>query len=586
MTDIASLGLEVRSDGVAVASTRLKGLEQQSRLSEAAAKSMRLAFLGVVAALALAGAATYAFFKASAEAEKVQAQLNAALISTNSVSGQTIQSLNEHAAALQRLTTYDDEAIGSAQSLLLTFTKIGGETFPQATSAVLDLATRMGGDLQGAALQLGKALNMPVQGISALSRAGIQFSETQKENIKHFVETNRLAEAQAIILKEVELQFGGSAVAARETLGGALKGLQNAFGDLFEMSSEGTKGLRDSIEGLTNLISSPQVKNAIQTFGGWFLTGLSLIIEAFAGVINMIDTVIQRMLTLENRSISAIQAEIAELERFASMSDVPRMGPNGELPTIDPMRINLGEDQMQDTTDSLAALNAELARRQALQKLLDEEVQSGTPIATNYALTLDDATVSTSALGGATAKAAEEAEKANDSWSKLLTTTESYAEQIKGPLKDAWGGFWGEFKQGVTDGQTAMEAFAQAGVSALDRLADRALAMAADGIFDMIFGAVMGGISSGLTGSVGAGVGAAVGNIGGGSSSWLPSFAASAAKAAPNLVVNVMGARGDKDVYNMARDGAQEVLNTHKKYELPNIIRHHSSTSLPENGDM
>ncbi|GAH44225.1 unnamed protein product [marine sediment metagenome] len=43
-----------------------------------------------------------------------------------------------------------------------------------------------------------------------------------------------MAGAQAIILAELESQFGGSAVAARDTFGGALKSLDNTIGDVQE----------------------------------------------------------------------------------------------------------------------------------------------------------------------------------------------------------------------------------------------------------------------------------------------------------------------------------------------------------------
>jgi hypothetical protein len=105
------------------------------------------------------------------------------------------------------------------------------------------MAQALGQDLNGAALQVGKALNDPILGVSALGRAGVQFSESQKEMIRSLVETGRTADAQRIILAELETQSGGSALAARGTLGGALKALNEAFGDLFEITSDNTSGI-------------------------------------------------------------------------------------------------------------------------------------------------------------------------------------------------------------------------------------------------------------------------------------------------------------------------------------------------------
>jgi hypothetical protein len=91
------------------------------------------------------------------------------------------------AGDLQKVTTFGDEAIISSQALLLTFTQVGEEAFPRAQKSILDVATAMGTDLKSATLQVGKALNDPIQGITALTRSGIQFSESQKAVIKQMV---------------------------------------------------------------------------------------------------------------------------------------------------------------------------------------------------------------------------------------------------------------------------------------------------------------------------------------------------------------------------------------------------------------
>lgn len=222
---------------------------------------------GIAVGVALGTGAVLALRKVVAESEAAQfaqAQLAAALKSTGGAAGLTASALNAQSAAMQRTTTFSDDAVTAMQSVLLTFTKVGGETFPRATKAIADLATRMGGDLQGAAVQVGKALNDPVQGITALTRVGVSFSEGQKEVIRNLVETNRLAEAQAMILAELETEFGGSAEAARDTLGGALKALGNAWGDLFEVSRESSAGIVSALNAITD--SLPGIRNGIANF--------------------------------------------------------------------------------------------------------------------------------------------------------------------------------------------------------------------------------------------------------------------------------------------------------------------------------
>ena len=81
------------------------------------------------------------------------------------------------------------------------------------------------GDLEGATISLGKALNEPIQGITALRRQGVQLSEQQEQQIRDFMAVNDVVAAQRVLLAELETQFGGAAAAARRTFGGALKAL-------------------------------------------------------------------------------------------------------------------------------------------------------------------------------------------------------------------------------------------------------------------------------------------------------------------------------------------------------------------------
>lgn len=192
------------------------------------------------------------FLDNTIEAEGSLAQLNARLKSTQGVAGLTSKELVRMSQELQKTTTFADETTQSAQALLLTFTKIGRDVFPAALESVLDLSVGMKQDLQTSAIQVGKALNDPVKGLGSLSRAGIQFSKEQRELVKSLVEMGRTAEAQRIILKELETQFGGSAEAAHNTLGGSLQSLKNSFGDLFEIDAGKLGGITSSINAIND----------------------------------------------------------------------------------------------------------------------------------------------------------------------------------------------------------------------------------------------------------------------------------------------------------------------------------------------
>lgn len=153
------------------------------------------------------------------ESNLVNAQLDAVLKSTGATAGVTAAAVRDHAAAIEKMSLFEDEAVMKGQNLLLTFTNIGGETFPRATQAMVDMAQAMGTDASGAAIQLGKALNDPTQGLTALSRVGVSFTDEQKEQIKAMQEAGNVAGAQAIILGELEKEFGGSAAAASQAAG-------------------------------------------------------------------------------------------------------------------------------------------------------------------------------------------------------------------------------------------------------------------------------------------------------------------------------------------------------------------------------
>jgi len=176
-----------------------------------------------------------ASIKAFDDQEKAIAKIRAGLQSTGESAGFTAEELIKISEQLQTITRYaDEEILGDVTAQLLTFTNIAGEAFERTQIAVLDLASKLDGDLKSASIQLGKALNDPVANLSALSRSGIQFSEEQKNTINTLVEQNRLFDAQTLILDELEKQYGGTATALAKVGVGPIIQLKNAFGDLQE----------------------------------------------------------------------------------------------------------------------------------------------------------------------------------------------------------------------------------------------------------------------------------------------------------------------------------------------------------------
>ncbi|MEX1669149.1 phage tail length tape measure family protein [Zhongshania guokunii] len=223
---------------------------------------------------------------ATAAQEAAVKQLEQGWKSTGGTVGLTVAEMTRHAADLQKVSLFGDEQIIDAQAKLVTFTNIAGEQFKKATVAALDLSSRMGTDLNSSVLQIGKALNDPVAGLTALTRSGIQFSDAQKDVIKSLVETGEKAKAQEIILAELETQFGGSAAAARDTFGGAIKGLSNAFADLFE-AGDGLDDTKESIEGLTAILQDPETVAVANALASALIKGFAKAGEMIAGAVKM-----------------------------------------------------------------------------------------------------------------------------------------------------------------------------------------------------------------------------------------------------------------------------------------------------------
>jgi len=254
--DISKLNGNLSTSGTAggTAATGLGAADKAiNSLGKAAAR-----YLGP-AAIAAGG---LAFLKgsidAAAEAQKVMAQTEAVIKSTGGAAGLSAEEIAKMSHELQGLSTFEDEAIQSGANLLLTFTNIGKETFPAATAAMVDMTTALKTDVSSGVIQLGKALNDPIRGITALQRVGVSFTVEQKELIKTLVETGDVAGAQAIILEELNKEFGGSAAAQVKTYAGQVAQLKNNFGDLQE-----TVGQR-VIPGLTALASQLNKELTIQ----------------------------------------------------------------------------------------------------------------------------------------------------------------------------------------------------------------------------------------------------------------------------------------------------------------------------------
>lgn len=191
---------------------------------------------GIGLALAGVGAIVATGVKETLDAATGTAQLAAGIKSTGNAANVSVKGMQDLASSIQNMSGQTDDSIVKAQQLLLTFTNIKNsgpdKIFDQATQAAADMAAKMGGDASSNAILLGKALNDPTKGITALTRVGVSFTQGQKDSIKAMQDSGNTVGAQKLILKELQTEFGGAAKAAGESLPGQLKIGQRAFEDM------------------------------------------------------------------------------------------------------------------------------------------------------------------------------------------------------------------------------------------------------------------------------------------------------------------------------------------------------------------
>jgi hypothetical protein len=159
------------------------------------------------------------------------AKLNAVLATTGKYSGVTAAAVAGLNKELQQNTIYSSGALQQAEALMGTFYNIGAETFPRAMQAAADMAA-VTGSLEGATMMLSKALDDPIDGLTALSRQGFRFTDQQKELIKTMVDAGETLQAQTYILDTLEKSQRGVAKAIADTPAGQLEKLRNEYASI------------------------------------------------------------------------------------------------------------------------------------------------------------------------------------------------------------------------------------------------------------------------------------------------------------------------------------------------------------------
>ena len=210
---------EFEGKGIKKAIAEFKQLETTGQKAQFALKKAALPAAAALGAVAVMAKSTIAAGEAAATSNARIAQINESM----GLFGETTDKVNsriiEYANATARATGVDQNQIKLAQAKLLTFGQLAksadeaGGAFDRATKAAIDMGAAGFGDAATNAVQLGKALQDPIKGITALAKSGVTFTDQEKEKIRTLVESNKLLEAQDMVLKAIETQVGGTAEA-------------------------------------------------------------------------------------------------------------------------------------------------------------------------------------------------------------------------------------------------------------------------------------------------------------------------------------------------------------------------------------
>src|SRR5581483_1065498 len=184
--------------------------------------------LGSIVAVIAAGLPQFA------EAERLSLRLEQVLRATGYASGLTAKEIKNLAEETEGATFATAEKVQEAAGVPATFRSVQGGTFPQALTLAQDLSAVFGQSLTSSVTQLGKALEDPIQGISALRRVGVSFSATQREMIEEMVRAGDVAGAQKLILETLARQVGGAGKAEASGLAGSFDRAKDAVGDFLK----------------------------------------------------------------------------------------------------------------------------------------------------------------------------------------------------------------------------------------------------------------------------------------------------------------------------------------------------------------
>lgn len=350
--------------------------------------------------------------------ESAEKKLEAVHKATQGASELSTNQMKRFASQLQSVTTIGDEVTINAMAMLSTFKSIKGDVFKDAIKSAADMAEVMGTDLNAAVLQVGKALEAPEVGLTALRKSGVSFTTEQIAQIKKLVAEGKKQEAQLIILAELQSQFGGAAEAAANTATGAYTQFTNALGDqkeaigkLVAPSTELYKSLTKIVEVNTALIQSDTIP--------WWK-------KLYGAIVGCLPWHRQWVASMKEQAV-------LEKDTAARNEDMVRSLELQYLAVgkLNDVRQELVDSQFRSGLDwsaAIAAIDAEIAKREQGIEAIDKEAEAKAKAAAEEKRLLDEKKAQVAEIGlleEASTKSVNDKVKA---YTDLLNAT-SFADQ-------------------------------------------------------------------------------------------------------------------------------------------------------------
>jgi hypothetical protein len=351
--------LDAMGHSATSADRKMSGLGRSMDGTQRSSKSMASGWgklIGVVAGVTAAvEAAGFAFrflgdsIEEARAARKAMAQTAAVMRSMGRT--EAPKRISKMIDDLEAMSGIDGDNLREMTNVLLTFGNVTDKTFEKANSLALDLSVAFSKDLQSSAVMVGKALNDPTKGLTALTRIGVAFTSEQQEQIKAMMDVNDVAGAQKIIMRELERQVGGSAEAQAD----GIAKTQVAYDNLKEQIGEVLMSTGDLLAGTTNADFAEGIRNATT----WIRKHTPQIQEALAGIAGSMLRVGEYALragAMVTESYGWIMAQIGGMLKVLGKLGIPKMNEWGDALIKSSNSAHEAAGSMQTTADRMAGL--------------------------------------------------------------------------------------------------------------------------------------------------------------------------------------------------------------------------------------